>query len=238
MGRAGEELLSSGQGDCYIRLRDGTTKVCSFPPDQDNILPITDEEYFTDDILSRFVDWVRVAYGQATLEENLRFVADALGSNGTPREVIRSYFLKDFYKDHVRTYKKRPIYWLFDSGRQDGFKALIYMHRYDRDTLGRVRVDYLHRLQAAYENAIQGCDRTIDSATTAAEKGRATRRKEKLQRQLEECKVYDQALGHLAGQRIAIDLDDGVKHNYALFQGVELAREGRRAVKVDLLSKI
>ena len=112
------------------------------------------------------------------------------------------------------------------------------MHRYDRDTLGRVRVDYLHRLQAAYENAIQGCGRTIDSTTTAAEKGRATRKKEKLQRQLEECKVYDQALAHLAGQRIAIDLDDGVKHNYALFQGVELAREGRRAVKVDLLSKI
>jgi type II restriction/modification system DNA methylase subunit YeeA len=213
-------------------------KYTSFIPDADNILPITDEEYFADDIVSRFTDWVRVAYGPETLEENLRFIAEALGGSGTAREVIRNYFLKDFYKDHVKTYKKRPIYWLFDSGRQDGFKALIYMHRYDRDTLGRVRVNYLHRLQAAYENAIQSCDRLIDSATTAAEKGRANRQKEKLQRQLEECREYDQALGHLAGQRIEIDLDDGVKHNYALFQGVELAREGRRAVKVDLLGKI
>lgn len=209
-----------------------------FSVDIDGILPITDEEYFADDVVEKLVDFVRIAFGKQHLEENLRFVADALGGSGTPRDVIRNYFLKDFYKDHVKTYKKRPIYWLFDSGRQNGFKALIYMHRYDRDTLGRVRVDYLHRLQGLYENAVGSCDNILASSASAAEKGRATKRREKLLRQLDECRVYDQALAHLAGQRIQIDLDDGVKHNYALFQGVELARDGRRAVKVDLLAGI
>jgi type II restriction/modification system DNA methylase subunit YeeA len=238
MAGQGGHTPASEIGECYIRLQDGTTKKCSFTPDDDNIIPITDEEYFSDDIVTRFVEWIRAAYGTETLEENLRFVADALGGSGTPRDVIRNYFLKDFYKDHKKTYKKRPIYWLFDSGRRNGFKALIYMHRYDQDTLGRVRVDYLHRLQGLYENAVGSCDSILASSASAAEKSRATKRREKLLRQLEECRTYDQALGHLAGQRIRIDLDDGVKHNHALFQGVELARDGRRAIKVDLLAKI
>ncbi len=237
-GTAGGHAPASEIGDCTIRLQDGSMKKCSFAPDYDNIIPITDEEYFSDDIVTRFAEWVRAAYGDETLEENLRFVADALGGSGTPRDVIRNYFLKDFYDDHKKTYKRRPIYWLFDSGRRNGFKALIYMHRYDQYTLGRVRMDYLHRLQDLYENAVGSCDSILASPASAAEKGRATKRREKLLRQLEECRSYDQALGHLAGQRIQIDLDDGVKHNYALFQEVELARDGRRAVKVDLLAKI
>jgi hypothetical protein len=237
-GTAGGHAPASEIGDCTIRLQDGSKRKCSFAPDYDNIIPITDEEYFSDDIVTRFAEWVRAAYGDETLEENLRFVADALGGSGTPRDVIRNYFLKDFYDDHKKTYKRRPIYWLFDSGRRNGFKALIYMHRYDQDTLGRVRVDYLHRLQGLYENAVGSCDSILSSPASAAEKGRATKRREKLLRQLEECRTYDQALGHLADQRIQIDLDDGVKHNYDLFQGVELTRDGRRAVKVDLLAKI
>lgn len=213
-------------------------KYRSFQPDPDNILPITDEEYFSDDILSRFIDWLRVAYGEETLEENLRFIADSLGGNGTPRDIIRNYFLKDFYRDHVKAYKKRPIYWLFDSGKQNGFKALVYLHRYDRDTLGRLRADYVHRLQNQYEHGVESCDNIINSSASAAEKGKAARRKEKLQKQLEECKIYDQALAHLANRRISLDLDDGVKHNYELFQGVEVPRDGRRALKVDLLGKL
>ena len=238
MAEQGGHTPASEIGECYIRLQDGTTKKCSFTPDDDNIIPITDEEYFSDDIVTRFVEWIRAAYGTETLENNLRFVADALGGSGTPRDVIRNYFLKEFYKDHKKTYKNRPIYWLFDSGRRNSFKALIYMHRYDQDTLGRVRVDYLHRLQGLYENAVGSCDSILASSASAAEKSRATKRREKLLRQLEECRIYDQALGHLAGQRIRIDLDDGVKHNYALFQGVELAKDGKRAAKVDLLAGI
>ena len=119
-------------------------------PDSDNIIPICDDEYFDDDITGRFVEFVRKVYSDDTLEENLKFVADALGGKGTPREVIRSYFLNDFYADHLKTYQKRPIYWLFDSGKKNGFKALCYMHRYQRDLLARLRTDYVHEQQERY----------------------------------------------------------------------------------------
>lgn len=207
--------------------------------DGDNIIPITDEEFFPDDIVSRFVDFVRTVYGQDTLEDNLDFIAQALGGKGdTSREIIRNYFIKDFYADHLKVYQKRPIYWLFDSGKQNGFKALIYMHRYDADTVGRVRTDYLHRAQKYVESAMQSAQYTIENASSSSDKSKATKAVTKYTKQLAEMKIYDEAIAHIANRRIEIDLDDGVKVNYAKFQGVEVAQEGKKALKVDLLGKI
>lgn len=230
--------LNSLTGEYYYKTEDGIKK-CSFSPDGDNCIPITDEEYFSDDIVGRFVEFVKTVYGADTLEENLDFIANALGNKGaTSREVIRNYFLKDFYKDHLKTYQKRPIYWLFDSGKQNGFKALIYMHRYDADTVGRVRTDYLHQAQRYVETAMQSAQYTIDNASSASEKSKATKAVTKYAKQLAEMKIYDEAIAHIANQRIEIDLDDGVKVNYAKFQGVEVAQEGKKALKVDLLAKL
>lgn len=214
-------------------------KYLTYIPDWDNCIPITDEEYFTDDIVERFVEFVKTVYGADTLEENLDFIANTLGNKGdTSREVIRNYFLKDFYEDHLKVYQKRPIYWLFDSGKQNGFKALIYMHRYGADTVGRVRTDYLHKAQKYVETAMQSAQYTIDNATSASEKSKATKAVTKYTKQLAEMKTYDEAIAHVANQRIEIDLDDGVKVNYAKFQGVEVSQEGKKSLKVDLLAKI
>lgn len=216
----------------------------TFAPDRDNIIPICDEEYFSDDIVSRLCEWVKIVYGEKSLETNLDFIAKALGNKGnTSREVIRNYFLNDFFRDHCNTYSvtgsgKRPIYWLFDSGKQNGFKALIYMHRYDADTVGRVRTDYLHKAQKYVETAMQSAQYTIDNATSASEKSKATKAVTKYTKQLAEMKIYDEAIAHVANQRIEIDLDDGVKVNYAKFQGVEVTQEGKKALKVDLLAKM
>jgi hypothetical protein len=227
------------EGIAYAGGKWETDKYKTFIPDKDNIIPITDEEYFDDDIVSRFVKFVKVVYGEDTLEENLDFIANALGNKGsTSREVIRNYFLKDFYKDHVKTYQKRPIYWLFDSGKENGFKALIYLHRYNEDTVGRVRADYLHKTQAAIENAIAHCDVVLESNASASDKAKAVKQKEKLVKQLAETRIYDQAIAHIAHQRISLDLDDGVVANYAKFQGVVVSSEGKKSVKVDLLGKI
>lgn len=193
--------------------------------DEDNILPITDDDYFEDDIVDRFVKFVEIVYGTDTLEENLKFIADALGNKGsTPREVIRNYFLNDFYKDHCQTYSvtgsgKRPIYWLFDSGKKNGFKCLIYMHRYTPDTLARIRTDYVHPQQARYQTAIEDVERQLVS-TSGSEKVRLNKRLKKLKDQAEETRIFEEKLHHLADQMIDIDLDDGVKHNYALFKDV------------------
>ena len=236
----GSVLSALKVGEQYggIKIGDEWHEV-SFAPDLDNCIPITDEEYFSDDIVSRFVEFVKTVYGADTLEENLDFIANALGNKGdTSREVIRNYFLKDFYADHLKVYQKRPIYWLFDSGKQNGFKALIYMHRYDADTVGRVRTDYLHRAQKYVETAMQSAQYTIDNATSASEKSKATKAVTKYTKQLAEMKIYDEAIAHIANQRIEIDLDDGVKVNYEKFQGVEVAQEGKKALKVDLLAKL
>lgn len=210
-----------------------------FIPDADNVIPVTDEEYFSDDIVTRFVEFVRQVYGESTLEENLRFIAESLTNKGdTPKEIFRSYFLNDFYKDHCKIYQKRPIYWMFDSGKENGFKALIYMHRYDNQTLARVRTDYLHKLQTMYEAALVQCKQIAENPATAArEKAIVIKRIAKITKQLEETKLYDQALGHIASQYIDIDLDDGVNVNYEKFQGVQVAREGQKAIKIDLLAK-
>ena len=242
---AGEPILDSNgesiiTGEEYgkIKINDEWQDV-SFAPDLDNCIPITDEEYFSDDIVARFVDFVKTVYGTDTLEENLDFIANVLGNKGdTSREVIRNYFMKDFYADHLKVYQKRPIYWMFDSGKQNGFKALIYMHRYDADTVGRVRTDYLHRAQKYVETAMQSAQYTIDNASSASEKSKATKAVTKYTKQLAEMKIYDEAIAHIANKRIEIDLDDGVKVNYAKFQGVEVAQEGKKALKVDLLAKI
>ena len=188
-------------------------------PDSDNIIPICDDEYFDDDITGRFVKWVETVYGSETLEENLKFVADALGGKGTPREVIRSYFLNDFYADHLKTYQKRPIYWLFDSGKKNGFKALIYMHRYQSDLLARMRTDYVHEQQERYRTQLTHLADAIEHAG-AAERVKLTKQQKKLQEQALEIQKYEEKIHHLADQNIQIDLDDGVKHNYELFADV------------------
>ena len=201
------------------------SKYKTYIPDEDNCIPVTDVEYFKDDIVGRFVEFVRTVYGEDTLEENLKFVADALGGKGTPREVIRAYFLNDFYADHLKTYQKRPIYWMFDSGKQNGFKALIYMHRYDENTIGRIRADYLFKMQRAYENELKRVQDTIDSSANSREVAQAEKRKEKLTKQLKETRDYDQKIAHLALARISIDLDDGVKVNY---EKVQTAPDGKK----------
>ncbi len=195
------------------------SKYKTFLPDADGILPITDEEYLGDDIVTRLCSWLSVVYGKETLEDNLDYIAKALGSKGdSSREIIRSYFLKDFFKDHCKIYQKRPIYWLFDSGKQNGFKALIYLHRYTPDTIGNLRVDYLHKMQRVYESEIGRMQDMIDHSTNAREVAAATKRKEKLQKQLKECRNYDEMIAHLALSRIELDLDDGVKVNYRKMQ--------------------
>jgi hypothetical protein len=227
------------RGDCYLTKKDGTTVKCSFEPTFDNIIPITDEEYFPNDIVTRFVEFVRTVYGAESLETNLEFIANALGTKGaTPREIIRNYFIKDFYQDHVKIYQKRPIYWLFDSGKQNGFKALIYMHRYNQDTVGIVRTDYLHKAQSYISAAARTAQYTIETTNSTAEKSKATKAVSKYTNQLSEIQLYDQAIAHIANKRLSLDLDDGVKTNYAKFQGIEVAREGMKTVKVDLLSPI
>ena len=204
----------------------------SFKPVQDNVIIITDEDYYIEDITFKFVEFVEAAFGSEHLEENLGFIAQALGGKGEPREVIRNYFLKDFYKDHVRTYQKRPIYWLYDSGRQNGFKALIYMHRYDEDTTGKLRVDYLHEMQKLYERNMKDLKDYMANSKNAREIAQAEKRLEKLTKQLKECKDYDQKIAHLALRRISIDLNDGVKINHEKVQTDENNRKLRILARI------
>lgn len=204
--------------DDYLAKMPDPTHV-TFMPDSDNVLPITDDEYFDDDIVRYFIDFVRTVYGEETLEQNLAFIAEALGGKGTSREVIRTYFLKDFYKDHCQTYKKRPIYWLFDSGKKNGFKCLVYMHRYQPDLLARIRTDYVHEQQERYRAQIGYANDALASAERG-ERVRLDKRVKKLNDQLKETIAYEEKLHHLADQMIKIDLDDGVKVNYAKFQDV------------------
>lgn len=208
------------------------SKYVTFKPDEDNVIPITDEDYFEDDIIGRLIAWLKVVYGAETLEENLHFIADALGTSGdTARQKIRNYFLKDFFKDHCKIYQKRPIYWLYDSGKQNGFKALIYMHRYNADTSGQVRAEYLGKMEETYESEINRMQDIMDNGA-GREVALAGKRKEKLQKQLHECRDYDAVLGHIALASIAIDLDDGVKVNYVK---VQTAKDGKL---LPILAKI
>ncbi|KST91108.1 putative type II restriction enzyme methylase subunit [Lactococcus lactis subsp. lactis] len=187
-----------------------------FLPDEDNIIPITDDEYFEDDIVGRFVEFISKIYGEATLEENLKFIADALGGKGTPRQVLRNYFLKDFYKDHVKMYQKRPIYWMFDSGKKNGFKALVYLHRYSRDTLAKLRTDYIHEQQDRYHTQLEQIEQELLTAE-GRERVALTKAQTKFMAQVQETVVFEEKVHHLADMSIELDLDDGVKVNYPKF---------------------
>lgn len=191
-----------------------------YKPDADGIIPICDDEYFEDDMMGRFVEFVRVVYGDGSLEGNLRFIANALGGKGQPKEVIRNYFLNDFYADHCKIYQKRPIYWLFDSGKKNGFKCLIYLHRYQPDTIARIRTDYVHEQQARYRTAIEGLEKQVAAATSTSERVKLTKQLNKVQAQDNELHQYEEKVHALADQMIKIDLDDGVKHNYEIFKDV------------------
>ena len=195
------------------------SKYVSFAADKDNIIPICDDEYFEDDIVGLFVKFVKTVYGADTLDENLKFIADALGGKGQPKDVIRNYFLSNFYSDHCKIYQKRPIYWLFDSGKKNGFKALIYMHRYQPDTIARIRTDYVHEQQARYRTAIVDLEQRIANASTG-ERVKLNKKLTTLQAQDTEIRTYEEKIHHLADQMISIDLDDGVKKNYAIFQDI------------------
>ena len=212
------------EGLAYAGGEWDSSKYQSYIPDADNVIPITDEEYLDDDIVSRLCAWLKVVYGADTLEANLDYIAKALGNKGsTSREIIRNYFLNDFFKDHCQTYSvtgsgKRPIYWLFDSGKQNGFKALVYLHRYTPDTIGNLRIDYLHKMQRVYESEINRMQDMMDHSDNAREVAAASKRKDKLAKQLKECREYDEKISHLALSRIELDLDDGVKVNYRKLQ--------------------
>ena len=212
------------EGLAYAGGEWDSSKYQSYIPDADNVIPITDEEYLDDDIVSRLCAWLKAVYGADTLEENLDYIAKALGNKGsTSREIIRNYFLNDFFRDHCQTYSvtgsgKRPIYWLFDSGKQNGFKALVYLHRYTPDTIGNLRIDYLHKMQRVYESEINRMQDMMDHSENAREVAAAGKRKDKLAKQLKECREYDEKISHLALSRIELDLDDGVKINYRKLQ--------------------
>ena len=200
-----------------------SSKYSTFIPDVDDIIPLCDEEYFEDDIVTRFVEFVRVVYGSDTLEDNLSFIANALGGKGAPREVLRNYFLNDFFKDHCNTYQvtgsgKRPIYWLFDSGKKNGFKALVYIHRYAPDLIARMRTGYIHPQQARYRTQAELLQRQIDEASSTSEKVKLSKQLKKINEQLLESNKYEEVVHHWADKMEPMDLDDGVKANYAKFQ--------------------
>ena len=210
-----------------------------FIPDDDNIIPVLDTAYFDDDIVGYFTKFVETCFGSETLEENLDFIAGALSKSNKPsREIIRQYLLKNFFNDHKKTYKKCPIYWQFSSGKQNGFNCLVYMHRYEPNLVARIRTDYLHKTQKAIEQRIENNNNIISNSTSKQEVTKATKEKVKLQKQLKETQEYDEVLAHIANQNIEIDLDDGVKTNYAKFQNIEIKKEGSKTRKVNLLKKI
>ncbi len=217
---AGGEIEASLYGDYVV--------------DRDAIIPVTDEAYFEDDVVGRFEEFVRSVYGDASLEDNLSFIADVLGTKGnTSREKIRAYFLEGFYKDHCNTYSatgtgKRPIYWMFDSGKENGFKCLVYLHRYNPDTVGLIRSDYLTKGQSMIENALKNAEYAINTSSSAVDRAQATKKRDKYIKQLAEIRAYYPALSHIALQKISLDLGDGVKANYEKFQGIEVSIEGAK----------
>ena len=197
-------------------------KYQTYSVDDDNIIPITDDAYFGDDIVERFKKFISAAYGRETLNDNIDFIAEALGKKGTEtsEETIRRYFLNDFFNDHVKTYQKRPIYWLFDSGKKNGFKALVYMHRYNENLIPKVRLDYLHRVQTTYEKLLSDINYKLTTDLSMTDKKAAQNRQADLNAKLNEIKEYDEKIAHIANQRISIDLDDGVKVNYEKFKDI------------------
>ena len=179
------------------------------------------------DIVNRFIKFIEVVYGKETLNENLDFVANVLSKKDgeTTEETIRRYFLESYFNDHcdnccVIGSGKRPIYWLFDSGKKNGFKALVYMHRYNENLIPKVRLDYLHRMQTTYEKLLVDVNDKLTSELSMTYKKEAQKRQADLNAKLQEIREYDEKIAHIANQRISIDLDDGVKVNYAKFEDV------------------
>ena len=216
-------LVHGGWAGVSLYKYDGVRKnnkwmKASFAPDTDNIIPICDDEYFEDDIVGRFIKFIKVVYGESTLDENLSFIASALGGKGNPREVIRSYFLNDFYKDHCKVYQKRPIYWLFDSGKKNGVKALMYIHRYQPDLIARLRTDYVHGAQSRLNHSIEMINTQLDGDLTSSEKVRLNKELAKYKAQAEEVKKYEEIVHHWADKMELMDLDAGVKKNYDIFK--------------------
>ena len=234
-----EGLIYAG-GDFKERFKELGLDLNSlkYKVDEDNVIPITEKEYLTDDILTRFIEFLKVCYGEDTLTENINYIAETLAedigrSDGDlPKDIIKKYFIKGFYKDHLKIYQKRPIYWMFDSGKQNGFKALVYMHRWNADTVGNVRVEYLHRIQRIYEKEIERMQDTIDNSRDNREVNQANKRREKLVKQLKEVSDYDSKIAHVALSRVEIDLDDGVKVNY------EKVQRGPDGKSLGILAKI
>ena len=207
----------------YTVLNDNGKEIdLSFEVDNDNVIPITDEAYFRDDIVERFKKFISVAYGKETLNENLDFIAETLGKKGTEtsEDTIRRYFVNDFFNDHVKIYQKRPIYWLFDSGKKNGFKALIYMHRYNENLVPKIRLDYLHRMQTTYEKLLSDINYKLTTELSMTDKKETQKKQADLNAKLQEIKEYDEKIAHIANQRISIDLDDGVKVNYEKFKDI------------------
>ena len=212
----------------------------SYKPDKDNIIPITAEHYFEDDIVSKITELVAIIYGKDTLNENLQFIATTLGmkESETAEDTIRRYFMKDFYKDHLKIYQKRPIYWKFSSGKKGAFKGLMYLHRYDKYTLARIRTDYVLKLTTTLNQLIEHAQVIIDGNISAKEVARARKEKEAYEAQLQELREYDLILKQLADQEIDLDLDDGVKVNYAKFQDIPFKKDNGRSEKMNLFEKI
>lgn len=190
--------------------------------DIDNIIPITDEAYFSDDIVERFKAFIRISFGNNTYNKNIDFIAESLGKKGTEtsEDTIRRYFVNDFYLDHIKTYQKAPIYWLFDSGKKNGFKALVYMHRYNENLIPKVRLDYLHRIQTTYEKLLSDVNYKLTTELSMSDKKVIQNKQLDLNAKLQEIKEYDEKIAHIANQRISIDLDDGVKENYDKFKDI------------------
>lgn len=207
------------KGLCYAGGDWDDSKYKTIIPDKDNVLPICDDDYFENDLTTRVMDFVEKVYGEDTLEENLRFIADALGGKGTPREVLRNYLLTGFFADHCKIYQKRPIYWLFSSGKKHGFKALVYMHRWQKTTVATVRTDYVHELQERYRTQLSLLEDQMQTAS-ASDHVKLKKRQEKLTAQLTEINTYEEKVHHLADMMIDIDLDDGVKVNYEKFADI------------------
>lgn len=199
---------------------EGKFKGAKFQPDPDGILPVLGDAYFEDDPTERLAEFLAVTFGKNTLNDNMQFVAQTLGMKGneSPRDAIRRYMADGFFKDHLRTYKKRPIYWLFSSGKEKAFQALVYMHRYTPATLSRMRTAYLHELQNKLDARVAEVQRSIDDATGTAQSNRLSKELIRIRRQQAELLAFDEKLNNIAGQKISIDLDDGVKHNYGLFR--------------------
>ena len=213
----------------------------SYQPDDNNIIPLTHENYFSDDIVTRITDLVTLIYGEETLEDNLLFIAQALNLKGneTPRDAIRRYFIKDFFKDHKKIYQKRPIYWQLSSGKEETFKGIFYLHRYDHATLARVRTEYVLPLTNTLTELSNQMQAIIDGSALSREVATARKSFENYQKQLQELRDYDLILKNLADQHIELDLDDGVKVNYEKFQNILVTnvRTGKPG-KMNLLEKL